>query len=96
MKKAKVKAEDKVFDYQTICNKDTPVAERRKMYIGDIWSNSIKCKKCNTVIRSKNLHNYVTCKCGAISIDGGSWHSNVNGYPEDMENLVEYFNILES
>lgn len=94
--KDKKDKKDKVFDYQNISNKDMPVAERRKMNIGDIWSNSIKCKQCKTIIRSKNLHDYVTCNCGAVSIDGGSWHSSVNGYPEDIENLIEYYNILES
>lgn len=30
-----------------------------------------KCRKCNNIIESKHRHDYVTCSCGAISVDGG-------------------------
>jgi hypothetical protein len=33
--------------------------------------NRAKCKLCETVIESFNRNDYVTCKCGEISIDGG-------------------------
>lgn len=36
-----------------------------------ILSNKAKCKKCGDIIESKHVHDYVTCKCGAISVDGG-------------------------
>lgn len=62
------------MDYQTICNIKTPKSERRKMNIGDIWDNSAQCLNCMEVIRSKNRHDYVTCSCGNVSVDGGSWY----------------------
>jgi len=31
----------------------------------------IQCKKCKDIIKSNHRHDYVRCKCGAISIDGG-------------------------
>ncbi len=34
--------------------------------------NRAKCKLCNNVIESFSTHDYVTCGCGEISIDGGS------------------------
>jgi hypothetical protein len=34
--------------------------------------NRAKCKKCDDVIESKFKHDLVTCKCGEISLDGGS------------------------
>ena len=33
--------------------------------------NRAKCKKCQDVIESKHRHDFVTCKCGSISLDGG-------------------------
>ncbi len=36
-----------------------------------IISNKVRCKKCGEIIESKNRHDFVTCKCGAVSVDGG-------------------------
>lgn len=33
--------------------------------------NAAECRKCGDYIFSKHRHNFVTCKCGAISVDGG-------------------------
>lgn len=33
--------------------------------------NAIKCLRCNDVIESKSLHDYVKCKCLACFVDGG-------------------------
>lgn len=33
--------------------------------------NSIKCNHCNDEIESKYRHDFVTCKCGKVSVDGG-------------------------
>lgn len=33
--------------------------------------NKAKCKLCESVIESFHQHDYVSCKCGEISIDGG-------------------------
>ena len=33
--------------------------------------NRAKCKLCESIIESFHNHDYVTCKCGEISIDGG-------------------------
>lgn len=33
--------------------------------------NKIKCKKCGEEIESTYTHDFVTCKCGACSVDGG-------------------------
>lgn len=79
------------FDYQTITTKSTSLNNRRKLDIGDIWSNSLKCLKCNDIIRSRNRHDFVTCSCGTCSIDGGSWYVHINGNFEDYELLTEYY-----
>ena len=36
-----------------------------------IIRNSAKCLKCCDEIESKHRHDFVTCQCGAISVDGG-------------------------
>lgn len=33
--------------------------------------NRAKCKLCNDILESFHQHDYVTCKCGEISVDGG-------------------------
>ena len=36
-----------------------------------IKRNAIKCLRCGDIIESKHVHDFVTCSCGAISVDGG-------------------------
>jgi hypothetical protein len=35
-------------------------------------TNKAKCLVCNTVIESKSRHDFVTCPCGNLHVDGGS------------------------
>ena len=36
-----------------------------------IVRNMIRCNHCEEVIESNHRHDYVTCKCGCCSVDGG-------------------------
>lgn len=36
-----------------------------------IIRNSARCLRCLNDIESKHRHDFVTCQCGAISVDGG-------------------------
>jgi len=36
-----------------------------------IVRNAIRCNICGDEIESKHRHDFVTCKCGACSVDGG-------------------------
>lgn len=36
-----------------------------------ILRNRIKCNKCGDIIESTSVHDFVTCSCGAVSVDGG-------------------------
>ena len=51
--------------------------------------NAIRCKKCGDIIESKYTHNFVTCSCGACSVDGGLDYLRRCGDPEDYEDLSE-------
>jgi hypothetical protein len=33
--------------------------------------NRVRCRKCLETIESRRAHEYVTCRCGAIWVDGG-------------------------
>lgn len=36
-----------------------------------IIRNAVQCLKCADIIESKHRHDYVTCSCGNVSVDGG-------------------------
>jgi hypothetical protein len=36
-----------------------------------ILRNSAKCLKCGDEVESKHVHDYRSCKCGAMAVDGG-------------------------
>ncbi len=40
--------------------------------------NIAKCLACDTVLWSVNRHDYMTCKCGSLSIDGGIEYRKVS------------------
>jgi hypothetical protein len=60
--------------------------------------NRAKCKKCQSIIESYTISDYVTCKCGEIGICGGTqallceskdWNSFIRVDDEDNEVLVK-------
>lgn len=69
--------------------KSSTKEQRDKFNIGDIYINAAVCKKCGDYIRSKHRHDFVTCECGSVSVDGGSHY--VRRVGSDYINVVEYF-----
>ena len=53
-----------------------------------IIKNAIQCKKCGDIIESTNVHDFVTCSCGACSVDGGHDYFRRCGNLEDMIDLT--------
>jgi|UniRef100_UPI00352B2C28 hypothetical protein len=54
--------------------------------------NKVRCKKCGDIIESKNRHDMVWCKCGAIAIDGGKDYQRFTGslkYIDDSYSVFE-------
>lgn len=45
--------------------------EQTKFDTKYIVVNMAQCLKCKDVIQSNSVHDYVTCSCGNLSIDGG-------------------------
>lgn len=50
--------------------------------------NRAKCKSCNSVLESFHRHDFVTCKCGAIAIDGGQESGYMRAVFDNIENFV--------
>ena len=49
--------------------------------------NKVQCRKCKDIIESKHRHDFVYCKCGAISTDGGTDYIRRGGNLEDIIDL---------
>lgn len=49
--------------------------------------NKAKCRKCGDIIESKHVHDYVSCKCGAIAVDGG--HYYLRRSYQDLNDIIE-------
>lgn len=64
----------KNWQYRDHLEIDSPISERRRYNVGDIYINSVICNECDDVITSNNRHDFVTCGCGNVSVDGGSWY----------------------
>lgn len=59
--------------------------------MSNIKVNKAKCLKCNDVIESKTRHEFNTCSCGNLSVDGG--HSYIKRCVKEMDmvkDLSEY------
>lgn len=59
-----------------------------------ILRNLAECRKCGEVIESKHRHDFVTCKCGAISVDGG--RAYLKRSAKDLDDLIERSVMEES
>lgn len=78
--------------YRDLCPQGTPEAIRRKYYIGDVFLNQAKCLLCGDVITSQNRHDFVSCSCGKLSVDGGSWYSKrLFSKMEEWEEMSVYY-----
>ena len=52
-----------------------------------IIQNAVTCMGCGDFIVSKHRHDFVTCTCGAISVDGGQAYLRRVG---DFTNAVDH------
>ena len=39
-----------------------------------ILKNAVRCNICGDIIESQSVHDFKTCSCGAVSVDGGLNH----------------------
>ena len=58
-----------------------------------IIHNRARCKRCGETIESTFRHDFVSCKCGAIAVDGGTDYLRRSGSFELFEELSELVDI---
>jgi predicted phosphodiesterase len=63
--------------------------EGKEDHMERIITNKIRCKKCGDIIESKTRHDFRTCSCGAVAVDGGCDYLKRTGNYEDWEELSE-------
>lgn len=49
------------------------------------WNNPVECNKCGDSIHSRYEGEFVTCKCGAISVDQTKWYTRYIGNHRDFK-----------
>ena len=54
-----------------------------------ILKNSAQCAVCGDILVSKHRHDFVSCSCGSIFIDGGTDYLRAGGNPGDFISLLE-------
>ena len=54
-----------------------------------ILKNKAQCRKCDDIIEYKYTHDFKSCKCGAIFVDGGKEYIRRGGEFEDIIELSE-------
>lgn len=57
-----------------------------------IIRNAAKCGECGDVIQSTHRHDYVTCLCGAIAVDGGNEYFRAAG---EKENFIPLYVVTD-
>jgi hypothetical protein len=62
--------------------------------MGKILKNSVQCKFCGEVIESRHVHDYVTCECGKVSVDGGRDYLK-RSYPANVRPEDAYLELSE-
>lgn len=61
-----------------------------------IIKNAIQCKHCGEIIESLSVHDFKTCKCGKVFVDGGHEYLRrgyTNSAEEDFIDLSETIEV---
>lgn len=58
-----------------------------------IRRNIIKCRNCGDIIESKSTHDFLTCKCGKCSVDGGLEYLRRSGDNFEDLSLIEKVDV---
>lgn len=53
-----------------------------------IIRNSAKCKLCGDEIESTHTHDFVTCLCGSIAVDGGKDYLRRRNFKNCIETSI--------
>lgn len=58
-----------------------------------IVTNKAQCKICKDIVESTHRHDFVTCKCGEISVDGGTDY--IKRCAKDFNSVLELSETYE-
>ena len=82
-------------DYLYLLPKGTTKEDREKFGCWDIFINWAVCLKCKDYLRSKNVHDFVTCSCTNLSCDWWSFYAKRCFWePDSYVDCIEYFTDL--
>ena len=85
-----------VTDYHDFLHPGSTAEERKYFDTGDIYINAAKCHSCNWFVRSRNRHDMRSCRCGNISVDGGSHYARRSYKPgAEWTEILVYFDDVE-
>jgi len=59
-----------------------------------ILRNSAICALCGDMLRSRHQHDYKSCRCGEISIDGGNAYLKRSA--KNLDNIIDTSIVLET
>lgn len=60
-----------------------------------IITNKAECHSCGDVIQSTFRHDYQTCKCGNLFVDGGQEYLRRGGYALDDSSWTDLSEVTE-
>lgn len=63
--------DDEIAEYHLAMDYPAPSANSKPSPKGVIMHNRAQCLVCGDIIESTHIHDYVTCSCGNLSVDGG-------------------------
>ena len=55
--------------------------------------NKAQCRKCGDIIESTHRHDFKSCKCGAITVDGG--RDYLKRMAKDLNDVIELSETYE-
>lgn len=75
-----------ITDYHDFLGPDSTKERCEYFNTGVYYINAAECGTCGYYVRSRNKHDMVSCKCGALAVDGGSHYLKRSG---NLENYIE-------
>ena len=55
---------------------------------------ALECKNCGDTIFSRARHDFMTCSCGKVSVDGGFDYMKIVGWKKDF--IIKQINVKET
>lgn len=82
------------LDYQlkVVTLNRTYIFQKKK---SKIITNKIRCKRCNDIVESVQIHDFKRCSCGLVAVDGGKDYLRRCYGTKSWEEAFEDLSIIE-